>query len=654
VWAACLVFFQSALLLGYFVAHWLVTRTAVRAQVVIFGVLLALSMAQLAMAVEPHLRADVTHPIPSVLWLLTTLIGIPFITLSAASPLLQSWFARATRVEVDTDGKRDGGVARPYRLFAVSNVGSLLALVLYPWLVEPRLSVRDQAMALVLGFLLLFVALALIVHTVWRSILPPSAQPESPAGDTSVDDRWMIRVLWICLAVCPSLLLSAVTNHLSQNVAAIPLLWIVPLVLYLLSFVVAFSSERWRPRELLEHLAMAGMAGIAYYQFRGDYHSPILRVVATYSFGLFFIAVFCHSELYARRPAPARLTTFYLCVATGGAVGAVIVGVIAPTVLTGTHEVIGGLCLAAILGLVVTWSSGWVARGFWIAASLVATWVLVYRVQTQPRGNLVRVRNFYGTLRVSQTVADRYYRATVRTLFNGIIQHGKQVFRVDLGTAPTTYYGRTSGIGLALDNCCGDRPRRIGVIGLGIGTIAAFGRPGDVIRFYDINPAVEPIARNYFAYLRNSPARNEVVIGDARVSLSNEPPQNFDVIAVDAFTGDAIPVHLLTTQALELYRRHLTPNGRGIIGFHVSNQFLDLGPVVEQVAKHAGLKSASISSRIDRARGLDSATWVLVTADETFLKKAVIDSVRQTITVPPRLRLWTDDYNSLLPILRKR
>jgi SAM-dependent methyltransferase len=649
VWAACLVFFQSALLLGYFVAHWLVTRTSPRAQVGIFGGLLALSVAQLLIAIDPHLRANVRHPILSVLWLLAALIGVPFITLSAASPLLQAWFARVVRGESD-DGA--GTAAKTYQLFAVSNVGSLLALLVYPWLIEPRMTLREQAVALTSGLAALIVVFALIARTAWHSTTAPTEPVDMASSDRSADDRWPQRLLWICLAVCGSLLLSAITNHLSQNVAAIPLLWIFPLVLYLLSFVVAFSSERWRPRVVVMVLGLAGMAGIAYYQFKGDYYSPIIRVVATYSFGLFLVSVFCHSELYARRPAPARLTTFYLCVATGGALGAVIVGVIAPTVLTGTYEVIVGLCLAGVLGLIATWSLGWITRGVWAAAAVTAMVLLVTRVVQRGDTNLVRTRNFYGTLRVSQSVADAYYHATVRTLFNGIIEHGQQVFRIDLGHEPTTYYGRASGIGVALENCCGTRPRRVGVIGLGTGTIAAYGRAGDVFRFYDINPAVVPIARNYFTYLRDSPARTEVIIGDARVSLSNEPPQNFDVIAVDAFTGDAIPVHLLTTQALQLYRRHLTPNG--IVAFHVSNHFLDLGPVVEQLATHAGMKTAFITSGNDRARDLDSADWVLVTADEELLLNPAVARAREAITVPPRLKLWTDDYNSLLPILRKR
>jgi len=650
VWAACLVFFQTALLIGYLVAHWLVTRLTGRAQIVIFGVLLVLSVGQLLVAVDPHLRANTSHPIASVLWLLTALIGLPFVTLSSASPLFQAWYARAAHTSVQA---AEPPVAQPYRLFAVSNVGSLLALLSYPWLFEPRLTLHEQTTTLAMGLALLLVVFAAVAVVVWRSSASPLPVYERVGDSRTADDSIGHRLFWILLAACSSLLLSATTNHLSQNVAAIPLLWIIPLVLYLLSFVIAFGNERWRPRVVLSALAALGMAAVAHYQWKGDYYAPIVRVGATYTVALFFISLFCHAELYARRPAPARLTTFYLCVATGGALGAIAVGIVAPTVLTGTYEVIVGLVLTAVLAVLALWSMGWIVRVFWLAATSLMIALLVTRVRTHNSpGNLVRVRNFYGTLRVSQSIDDDYYKATVRTLFNGIIEHGQQVFRVDLGREPTTYYGRVSGIGLALENCCGERPRRIGVIGLGTGTIAAYGRPGDVIRFYDINPAVEPIARHYFSYLRNSPARIDVVTGDARVSLAAEPPQAFDVLAIDAFTGDAIPVHLLTSEALQLYRRHLKPDG--IVAFHVSNHFLDLAPVVEQLAQHAGLHTVLVSAGGDRAKDLDSSDWVLVTANDSFVNMSPIDSVSEEITVPPKLRRWTDDYNSLLPILRKR
>jgi spermidine synthase len=278
---------------------------------------------------------------------------------------------------------------------------------------------------------------------------------------------------------------------------------------------------------------------------------------------------------------------------------------------------------------------------------------LIALVVHQVRGDraLYRIRNFYGTLRVTQD-SDEAFLAWVRTLSNGGINHGQQVFRTDLDTTPTTYYGHPSGVGLAADLCCDERPRRIGVIGLGTGTMAAYGRPGDVIRFYDINPAVEPIARHLFTYLPNSRAHVEVVSGDARVSMERESPQGYDLIVVDAFSGDAIPVHLITTQALALYERHLKPGG--IVAFHVSNRYLDLPPVVKRLADNAGLKSVLITSEDASGHDLFTSDWVLVTSNEEFLDRPELEKGREDIKMPARLRLWTDDYNSLLPILRMR
>jgi spermidine synthase len=295
----------------------------------------------------------------------------------------------------------------------------------------------------------------------------------------------------------------------------------------------------------------------------------------------------------------------------------------------------------------ITWKVGLPAR----VVSATAVVFLVALVVHQVRGDrsIYRVRNFYGTLRVTQD-SDESFFAYVRTLSNGGINHGQQVFRTDLDTTPTTYYGHPSGVGLAADLCCEQRPRRIGVIGLGTGTMAAYGRPGDVIRFYDINPAVEPIARGFFKYLGDSRAHVEVVNGDARVSMEREAPQNYDLIVVDAFSGDAIPVHLITAQALALYRRHLAP--KGIVAFHVSNRYLDLAPVVRRLADNAKLASAAISSEDASGHDLFSSDWVLVTTDSAFLQRPEFAKGREEIAMPRGLRLWTDDYNSLLPILR--
>ena len=648
VWTACLVFFQCALLLGYFIAHWLATRLSTAAQLRAYLSLLALSLAQLVLALNPTLRASNTRPITSVLWLLTILIGLPFVTLSSTSPLLQSWYARGS----------PGGSSRAYRLFAVSNVGSLLALLIYPWLIEPRVSLHGQGMVLAIGF----AGLALVCGTIAYAMRGVPAASTAPADDLAPEllaeakpherqETASDRILWVALAACGSLLLSAVTNHLSQNVATIPLLWIIPLVVYLLTFVIAFSGsgDGVVPRWLGYVLVLAGLGGAGYYLYKGDLFSPILRVVSTFTASLFALCLFCHAELYRRRPAPARLTTFYFSVAAGGALGAIFVGIVAPYALIGTYELAGGLAFAAVLALIVAWPSGLPMRVFWSAVVTAAVLLIARDVREDRANAFYRTRNFYGDLHISQNYYESY-KATARTLYHGVIEHGQQVFNPALRTEPTTYYGHKTGVGLSIDLCCGERPRRIGVIGLGTGTIAAYGRPGDVIRFYDINPAVPTIAQRYFTYLRDSKAKIEIVPGDARISMETEPPQNYDVIAIDAFSGDAIPVHLITSEALELYKRHIRPGG--IIAFHVSNRFLRLQPVVKQLADHAGMQSVLISSADDEKIDVFSADWVLVTNSQAFLAHSELEDDKEDIVVPPRLRRWTDDYNSLLPILR--
>jgi len=641
VWTACLVFFQSALLLGYLVAHWLTTRARPRTQGNIYLALLALSIVQLAATLAAPLRADPTRPVSSVLALLALTIGLPFVTLSISSPLLQSWFARA---EVSA---RRGGAGKAYRLYAISNVGSLLALLVYPWLVEPRASLRSQIVVLIVAVAVLGGLCAAIV---WSQRTVTS----NAVGDR-VDDAPPIaartQVLWIALAACGSLLLCAVTNHISQNVATIPLLWIVPLIAYLLSFVVAFSGDDWNPRPLIVAVGGIGVALASYRLYEGDLHTSVLGTVAIYCGSLFAVCLFCHSELYRRRPAPARLTRFYFCLAAGGALGAILVGIVAPLVLTGSYEFSIGLGLAALLGAFVTADAGALGPVTALAGLLWIATLVAREVKADRIGTVYRERNFYGTLHVTQE-HDAHYHATVRTLYHGIIEHGQQVYRADLDTLPTTYYGRSSGVGLAVELCCGQGPRRIGVIGLGTGTMAAYGRPGDVVRFYDINPAVEPITRHYFTYVGKSRGRVEVVNGDARLSLEAEAPQRYDVLAVDAFSGDAIPVHLITSEALEVYRRHLQPDG--VVAFHVSNRYLDLAPVVKQLADHAGMKAVLISNGDDTTHDAFSSDWVLVTNNQTLIDALQFSKDREDIKMPSGLKRWTDDYNSLLPILRTK
>ena len=634
VWAACLVFFQATLLAGYAAAHWLVTRVTVRRQRAVYLGCIGVSIVQLAVASRVDLHADTTHPIASVLAMLSVLIGIPFVTLAATGPLLQSWYARST-------------TASPYRLYVVSNIGSMLGLVAYPWLIEPTTSLHAQFAGLAVG--MIAVAAAAVVIGATLAVDSGNAPEADARSHGDVRDPVRTRLLWILLAACGSFLLSAVTSYVSQNVATIPLLWIIPLVAYLLSFIVAFSDERWHPRPVVVALGVVGLVACAYRLYRGDLKTLVPVTVAIHCTALFAICLFCHDELYHRRPDARRLTSFYLHLAAGGALGAFLAGVAAPMVLPGNYDLAIGLVFAATLGVVCTWRDGALAR----IVALMATGFMVALVHRQWRidhGAIIyRERNFYGTLKVDQG-SDEQVHATIRSLQHGIIEHGRQVFRVDLVDQPTTYYARDSGVGLAIQLCCGTEPRRVGVIGLGTGTLAAYGRPGDVIRFYDLNPAVEPIARRLFTYLQQSKGQVEVVDGDARVSMANEPPQRYDVIAIDAFSGDAIPVHLITREALALYRRHLAPGG--VIAFHVSNRYLRLAAVVKQLADDANLTAIDIDSSEDLSRAVFSSEWVLVTDNAAVISALELSEDRKEIEIPQGLRVWTDDYNSLLPILR--
>jgi spermidine synthase len=659
VWTTCLVFFQTALLVGYACAHWMATRISPRAQAIVYSALLLVAAGQAMLVVHPRLTASSVHPILSVFVVLTTLIGLPFIVLSATNPLLQAWYSRAF-ARVATSGTSSETVvevlAPPYRLFALSNFASLLALVVYPWLVEPRLSLGTQSSAWLVGFLLFCAACIAIVWRAARLRTAPGARsmPLRRSGAETTECRrgsWD-RMLWLLLATCGSALLCSFTNHLSQNVAAIPLLWIVPLIAYLLSFIWAFNGERYYPRKLVLPVVAIFLAAVAGKLYLADrITSPIWFTILFYCFALFLLCLACHAELYRLRPAPNDATAFYLLIAAGGALGSIFVGIFAPLFFRANYELVCSLIMIAVLLLAVTWSAGRLPRVFWTAASAGMVLLFIFQLRQNAAGAMDQLRNFYGTLRVTEELESET-TAYTRTLYHGTIQHGMQVFSDELRMTPTTYYGHNSGIGLTLDLCCSEHPKRVGVIGLGTGTLAAYGRKGDFFRFYDINPLVEKIANYRFTYLRETPAQVDIVLGDARLSLEGEPAQAYDVIAVDAFSGDAIPVHLLTREAIQLYLHHLQPNG--ILAVHVSNQYLNLAPVVQQEARHAGLKSLLVASEGDDDIGVYSADWVLLTSNEEFLQRSEVKDAATQITPIPGLRLWTDDYNSLLPLLKRQ
>jgi hypothetical protein len=461
---------------------------------------------------------------------------------------------------------------------------------------------------------------------------------------------WSTKALWFLLPMGGAMQLCAVTSHLIANIAAIPLLWILPLAVYLITLILAFQFPRLGQHAVVARFLLVMLAGLAYMLTQTESTLPMRIAIIFFLVELFSACLFLHAGAVALRPIrSSEATVFYLLFAAGGALGSFLVGIAFPLLFRFDFDLAITFFATALLALASTWNYGWNQRLIWVSSSVMLAVLVIWLFIAGQRETLVAVRNFYASLRVKQDHG--YPGATLRTLSNGSIQHGTQIFATDeLRHTPTTYYARDSGVGMALRLCCGGRSRNIGVIGLGAGTLAAYGQPGDRFRFYEINPAVEPIARNAFTYIRESGAQVEVVGGDGRAELSREDSQRFDVLVVDAFSGDAIPLHLLTTEALALYRRHLAPGG--IVAFHISNQHVNLGPPIALLAASAGMQARRVSSLANDARGEFSATWILVTDNSSFFAQPEVAAHSFVPELKPGLRVWTDDYSALLPVLR--
>jgi hypothetical protein len=459
----------------------------------------------------------------------------------------------------------------------------------------------------------------------------------------------MQKLLWVLLPMGAAMQLSAVTSYLTANVAAIPLLWILPLAVYLISIIVAFEFPRLLPRSIVTRILIIMLASLGYALSKQDVEWPLRISIGFFLVETFAACLFCHSEAYRLRPRiSSESTMFYLLFAAGGALGAFVIGVVFPLLFRYNIDLVITCCFTALLAFLVTWQDGWNSRLLWGVATLLMGMQVFWISVVNQRSTLVAVRNFYGSLRVKQSL--RFPGATLRTLTNGNVEHGTQIFGTDeQRKTPTSYYADDSGVGRAIRLCCGDGPRKIGVIGLGAGTVAAYGRAGDRIQFYEINPAVEPIARNVFSYIRDSGAQISVITGDARTALANAPPQGFNVLAVDAFSGDAIPLHLLTTQAMTLYRRHLAAGG--VIAFHISNRHVDLESPILLLAESAGLQASTITTGANDQRGEFTATWMLVGDNPDFFAQPDIASGFREPAKGRGLRVWTDDFSSLLPVL---
>ena len=768
VWTTALLFFQLMLLGGYAYAHFIVSRLTWRRQAILHAVLLGVALITLPITPAEALKpTDADAPIGRILLILTLSVGAPYLLLSATAPLIQRWFAQLH------PGRP------PYRLYALSNLGSLLALLSYPFLVEPSVRLRSQTSCWSWGYVVFAALCAGCALTLYRSVRESgvsvargdAASHASEAPDRDDRPGLGLVLLWLLLSACGSGLLLATTNQMSIDVAVVPFLWLLPLSIYLVTFILAFDHERWYVRPLfiaLLPLALMNAVRLLY----GSVSLGIVDQVFGYALTLFVCCMCCHGELSRARPPARHLTFFFLIVSIGGAVGGLFVAILSPALFpsfyeyhlllvacymlvglvlvrllfTGALRPVGGrvtrglvgLCwvigLASIaIGTVVllrpdTWLedassnaraafAGWqgsmrlygtvtavlvfavlevwrrmeggalhrswtsrlgLAQGGVsgvVAVGLVSlTGALLWQVIDDERRMVEQDRNFYGTLAVKERdVGDRAHRLS---LTHGRIRHGNQLQLHP--TWPTTYFGPETGIALAIQHHPRrlDRSRqfRVGVVGLGVGTIAAYGNTRvdaeldeesyvtvretdepDYLRFYELNPQVTRWATvGPFTFIPDAEARGAdvaVIDGDARIVLERQlemgEAQHFDVLAIDAFSSDAIPIHLLTLEAVQMYLGHLQEDG--ILGFNVTNRFVDLLPVVQRLADAVGMSAIYIENYSSSRRRVSSADWVLLTRNQAFLDLEIVREDEEEMPEPGPL--WTDDFSSLFEVV---
>lgn len=720
VWTTAMLFFQVALCAGYGYAHVSTRLLSARGQ---FLVHMALLTTAVAVALITHITPTDAmkptgegEPLTQILFLLATTVGLPYMVLSSTGPLLQKWYSDAFQG------------ASPYRLFALSNVGSLLALLTYPFLFEVAFDSREQARYWSLAFVVFFAGCAYCAWYTYdatrgrasRSAAAcAAAVPEAGPGLGS----WLT---WVILPALASVMFLAVTNEVCQNVATVPLLWIIPLSLYLISFIVAFDSPRWYSRTFFCIACLLLMTAIALFEPWTEGLSHVLNALrgfdaddldryllssdwvlqcAVYFGGLFAVCMVCHCEMANLKPPPAYLTAYFMTMSIGGAVGGVLVNLVCPTVFTTFFELPLAMLAAALVAavfLVIEARRGIVAGratggngappagsaakplllgGAGVVLALGAVVGVVYgqvggwigNAASERSGVVYRARNFYGLVSVQHrsrflaTPGDGLNPDENFTFISGHIKHGRQYARPEFRhRTDIAYWGPNTGCQLAMAHVTRRPDCRIGIVGLGIGTIAGFAGPGHYVRSYEINPEVIKIAENteWFTYLHDARARGatiDLVLGDARLELERELEKagsnRFDVLCLDAFSGDAVPTHLLTDEAFGLYKQHLKPDG--IIVVNMTNTYLNLFPVVRTLAQKHGFKYTRIYDKGDGDKLLYRTYFAILTNDEEFLAKTPEDIAdmdagdrharfKRDFDAP----LWTDRYSNLFQVLQ--
>jgi SAM-dependent methyltransferase/MFS family permease len=628
VWTTCLVFFQSVLLAGYAYADWTM-RLGARRQAMLHAGLLAASLACLPILASSGWKPQGDEaPVARILLLLAATIGLPYFLLSTTTPLLQAWYWRRWRAAV------------PYRLFALSNLASLTALIGFPIAFEPAFDLKQLAW----GWSLLFAVFAILcAGTAWLSVNGFERQERSAV---SYPLSLQTQLHWLALAAMGSVMLLAVTNHVTQNISSVPFLWLLPLALYLLTFILAFDHPRW-------YLRRSSIAALGLMVPAMAWAIPSLDLelaVPLYFAGLFVACLFCHGELARLRPDPAHLTRFYLMISLGGAAGAVLVAILAPLLLRGYFEL--GIALVALSGLLMM---GLRKRAIWagVAVTLATTGFVLRGAYDYMDGVRAIERDFYGVVRT----ADHEQPIPYRVMYHGAIMHGGQLLGDSFRNTPADYFGPGSGYGrvfASLRELEPKKPLAVGIIGLGAGVVGSWMRPGDRLVFYEISPRVVDIARREFTFLADTAAKTEVVLGDGRLSLEREPPRGYDVLGIDAFSGDSIPMHLVTREAMALYVKHLKPDG--VIVFQATNRFVDLLPVVKRLAGELGFEAVNVSDVPEAEFGPEywySATdQVIVTRNRRLLDWPGLKMAAELIEDRKDLPTFTDAHHNLLRILK--
>lgn len=681
VWNTCMLFFQAALLAGYLYAHLTTRWLRPRAQATLHLGLMATAAIVLPVSVGEAAPSGGGSPITWLLLLMATTVGLPFFVLSGTGPILQRWFSETGHP----------GAANPYWLYAASNLGSMLALLGYPVLMEPNLRLAAQSHAWALGYGALAILLGGCALAVWRA-RGGEAAAEPPAPITGRE-----RAIWVGLAFVPSSMLLGVTTYITTDLTPIPLLWVVPLALYLLSFTLVFA-----PRTLVPHTWMVWaqpslLAAAVMLLLEGWLREPSVAVPIHLG-ALFVTAMVCHGELSRRRPRASRLTEFYLWISVGGVLGGIFNVLLAPVLFTRIYEyplLLALACLArprhaaeeepwrhvlyaiqalgfgvallfvattddprlpaiavvALAAVVLTMLTVGLGRApGWLALCLGGLLLVQVRNEVMSPNNLTTRRTFFGHYRVYVNGIGGGYNV----LGHGSTLHGAQSLRPERTAEPLTYYVRNGPLGdIFATNPVGTRGVRVAVVGLGTGTTVAYAQRGEEWTFYEIDPGIVEIARNrdYFTYLLNAEAPVRVVLGDARLSLAKAPKGAYDLILLDAFSSDAVPVHLLTREALGTYLERLAPGGR--IAFHVSNRYLDLESVIGELARERGLAIRVGSGPPSKPHRYEQwSTWVVVARRQRDLFGLDNPPRWRAPKLRPGARAWTDDYSSVLSVFR--